>query len=131
MSTTITITFQSWKTGSRAFLNFQPFLRHHGFSTEELAKQAVPVYGSWLDNFALVTLPEMLSREIWEHLNCKYMIYKSLSSGFANTFTLVSDASFQPFGATISTFTLCRKTLPSCCIVQYLQGSPAELLKLR
>jgi hypothetical protein len=119
------------ENGVKTFSQFSAFLRHHGFSTEELAKQGVPVYGYWLDNFARVTLPEMLSREIWEYLNCKYMIYKSLSSGFANTFTLVSDASFQPFGTTISIFTLCQRTLPSCCIVQYLQGSPAELLKLR
>lgn len=119
------------ENGVKTFSQFSAFLHHHGFSTEELAKQGVPVYDYWLDNFARVMLPEMLSREIWEHLNCKHMSYKSLSSGFTNTFTLVSDASFQPFDTTISTFTLCQRTLPSCCIVQYLQGSPAELLKLR
>ncbi len=119
------------ETGVKTFSQFSAFLRHHGLRTEELAKQGVPAYDYWLDNFARVMLPEMLSRDIWEHLNCKYMIHKSLLSGFTNTFTLVSDASFQPFGATTSTFTPCQRTLPSCCIVQYLQGSPAELLKLR
>jgi hypothetical protein len=119
------------ENGVKTFSQLSAFLRHHGFSTMELAEQGFPVNGYWLDNLARVMLPEMLSREIWEHLNCKYMIYKSLSSSFANTFTLVSDASFQPFGATISTFTLYQRTLPLCCIVQYLQGSPAELLKLR
>ncbi len=119
------------ENGVKILFQFPAFLRHHGFSTEELAKQGAPVNGYWLDNFARVTLPEMLSREIWEQRNCKYMIYKSLSSGFTNTFNLVSDASFQPFGATPSIFTLYQRTLPPCCIVQYLQGSPAELLKLR
>ncbi len=57
------------ENGVKTFSQFSAFLRHHGFSTEELAKQGVPVNGYWLDNFARVMLHEMLSREIWEHLN--------------------------------------------------------------
>jgi hypothetical protein len=64
------------ENGVKFFSQFSAFLRHHGFRTKELAKQGVSVHGYWLDNFARVMLPEMLSREIWKRLNCKYMIYK-------------------------------------------------------
>ena len=38
------------KNGVKTFSQFSAFLRHYGFSTEELAKQGVPVNGYWLDN---------------------------------------------------------------------------------
>lgn len=113
------------------FSQFFAFLRHHGFRGEGWAQQGGQTLSSWLHHFARAILPEMLLRDIWKHLNCKYMNYKSSRIVSLIRVSLSATAPLHFLVRRISTFTLSQKPLPSCCNVPYLQANPADLLQHR
>ncbi|KAL8919231.1 MAG: hypothetical protein Q9208_006892 [Pyrenodesmia sp. 3 TL-2023] len=55
--------------GVVTFSQFNAFIRHHGFHGVDWAAQHGQYLSSdWVNHFARVTLPELLSREIWEQI---------------------------------------------------------------
>ncbi|KAL9635796.1 MAG: hypothetical protein Q9204_002490 [Flavoplaca sp. TL-2023a] len=56
--------------GVVTFSQFNAFIRHHGFHGVDWATQHGQYLSSdWVNHFARVTLPELLSREIWEQID--------------------------------------------------------------
>lgn len=88
---TIIITFRI-KRRYHNVLTVQHLCSHHGFHGVDWAAEHGQYSNStWLNDFARVTLPELLSREIWEQLDCKYLSHNLLDA-FIDTCSLIAAA---------------------------------------
>ncbi len=82
--------------GVVTFSQFSAFIRHHGFHGVDWAAQhGQHLSSNWLNDFARVTLPELLSREIWEQLDCEYLSHKTFLDAFIDTCSSISAAPAQ------------------------------------
>jgi hypothetical protein len=63
--------------GVNTFLHLEAFLRQQGYGADELAAHGIVVHPTeiaphvWLRSFGALTLPVMLSKEVWEQIKRK------------------------------------------------------------
>jgi hypothetical protein len=66
--------------GVQTFPQLEAFLRQQGYGADELAAHGIVVHPTeiaphvWLRSFGALTLPAMLSKEVWEQIKRKYIV---------------------------------------------------------